>query len=620
MEPLARARRPGNAGGTQAFPGRRAQERSRERVWRKPHRAHASKWSEGGARGPRCYSGGPPTGPNPLDHRGPTPGISDPPAYQGPTAAGNERQPSAIRRAGSHRRALRRAHADRDHPCERPGAWDAGLVGVRSERFRRVTLTAEDVASLTVTDRTLSYDGDARLLRLGLQAYSLGIAYEFDPFFGLSISRVDPLPHQLEAVYEHLLKLPAVRFLLADDAGAGKTVMAGLLVRELKLRGLAERILVVCPANLAFQWQRELKEKFDEKFLVFKGGDVREQFGVNQWLEQKQIVTSLDLAKRGDVLPGLRQAHWDLVIVDEAHRMSARDEAHKSQRYRLGELLRDRADHILLLTATPHKGDPQNFTLFLQLLDRDAYADVRSIRKAMERQRAPFYLRRTKEAMIHFPERRADGRWAARPVFTKRIPRTAKLRHRRRGARPLPGGDAIREATEPARRGAAGRPQGAGGRVPDVPLPAPPRLQHLRHAPLARETGRTARRRPRPSRGPGAHGSARTARSGRPRRDGGRRTREDRTAARCRHPRRQCGAGARGGSRAPPACREGEGSRGLGRRGEARPAREDHARRRLLRPPRSTPPPLHRVHRHPPLPDGPGWRGGASASGASTAG
>ena len=306
-------------------------------------------------------------------------------------------------------------------------AWDAGLVGVRSERFRRVTLTAEDVASLTVTDRTLSYDGDARLLRLGLQAYSLGIAYEFDPFFGLSISRVDPLPHQLEAVYEHLLKLPAVRFLLADDAGAGKTVMAGLLVRELKLRGLAERILVVCPANLAFQWQRELKEKFDEKFLVFKGGDVREQFGVNQWLEQKQIVTSLDLAKRDDVLPGLRQAHWDLVIVDEAHRMSARDEAHKSQRYRLGELLRDRADHILLLTATPHKGDPQNFTLFLQLLDRDAYADVRSIRKAMERQRAPFYLRRTKEAMIHFPERRADGRWAARPVFTKRIPRTASF-------------------------------------------------------------------------------------------------------------------------------------------------------------------------------------------------
>ena len=195
---------------------------------------------------------------------------------------------------------------------------------------------------------------------------------------------MDPLPHQLEAVYDYLLKLPSVRFLLADDAGAGKTIMAGLLIKELKLRGLAERVLVVCPANLTFQWQRELKEKFDERFFVLKGGDIRDQFGTNQWLDQKQTITSLDLAKREDILPGLRQVHWDLVIVDEAHRMSARDETHKSQRYRLGELLRDSADNMLLLTATPHKGDPHNFTLFLQLLDRDAYADVKSIREAME--------------------------------------------------------------------------------------------------------------------------------------------------------------------------------------------------------------------------------------------
>ena len=306
-----------------------------------------------------------------------------------------------------------------------PGVWVAGLVGQRSEQFRRVTLTSDDISSLTIAGSALAYDGNGRRLRIGLQAYSLGIAYEFDPYFGLSISRVDPLPHQLEAVYEHLLKLPSVRFLLADDAGAGKTIMAGLLVRELKLRGLIERVLVVCPANLSFQWQRELREKFDEKFLVLKGSDIRDQFGVNQWLEQKQIITSLDLAKRDDILPGLRQVHWDLVIVDEAHRMSARDETHKSLRYRLGELLRDSADHVLLLTATPHKGDPQNFTLFLQLLDRDAYADVRSIREAMARRRAPFYLRRTKEAMVYFPERQADGTWNAKPVFTKRIPRTA---------------------------------------------------------------------------------------------------------------------------------------------------------------------------------------------------
>ena len=135
--------------------------------------------------------------------------------------------------------------------------------------------------------------------------------------------------------------------------------------------------------------------------------------------QRSRVITSLDLAKRTDILPGLRQVRWDLVIVDEAHRMSASDESHKSMRYKLGELLRDSSDHIPSLTATPHKGDPQNFSLFLQLLDADAYADVKSIREAINRRRAPFYLRRTKEAMVYFPERRADGTWAAQPIFTK---------------------------------------------------------------------------------------------------------------------------------------------------------------------------------------------------------
>lgn len=305
--------------------------------------------------------------------------------------------------------------------------WILGLVGTQSEKFRKVTLTSADLDTLTIIQPGFTYNGDGNLLRLGLQAYSLGIAYEFDPYFGLSISRVDPLPHQLEAVYDYLLKLPCVKFLLADDAGAGKTIMAGLLIRELKLRGLVERVAIVCPSNLAFQWQRELKEKFDEKFLVMKGQDIRDQFGVNQWLEQKQVITSLDLAKRSEILPGLRQVHWDLVIVDEAHRMSASDETHKTARYRLGELLRDTADNLLLLTATPHKGDPVNFTLFLQLLDEDAYADVKSIREAMEQRRAPFYLRRTKEAMVYFPERQPNGTWVAEKIFTKRIPHTVNF-------------------------------------------------------------------------------------------------------------------------------------------------------------------------------------------------
>src|SRR5262245_48559415 len=230
-----------------------------------------------------------------------------------------------------------------------PSSWVVGLVGSQTERFRKVTLTSADLKQLKIIDPRHSFDADGRLLRLGLQAYALGIAYEFDPYFGLSVSRVDPLPHQLEAVYDYLLKLARVRFLFADAAGAGTTTMAGVLILELELRCLAERVLIVCPANLAFQWQRELKEKFDAKFLVLKGQDIREQFGVNQWMDRSRIITSLDLAKRQEILPGLRQSRWDMVIVDEAHRMSAIDDSHKSLRYKLGELLRDTTDHFLLL-------------------------------------------------------------------------------------------------------------------------------------------------------------------------------------------------------------------------------------------------------------------------------
>jgi SNF2-related domain len=288
-------------------------------------------------------------------------------------------------------------------------SWSVGLVGLQTERFRPVTLSRADIQNLKIQEPACSYSGDCNLLRLGLQAYSLGIAYEFDPYFGLSISRVDPLPHQLEAVYDSLFKLARVRFLLADDAGAGKTIMAGLLIRELKLRGLADRVLVVCPANLTFQWQRELKEKFDEKFIVLKGGDIREQYGINQWLENRQVITSLDLAKRETILLGLEQVHWDAVIVDEAHHMSWSPPARKTARYALGELLRDHCDHLLMLTATPHKGDPVNFSLFLQLLDPDAYADVKSIREAVSRGRASFYLRRTKRGNGLLS--RTPGRW-----------------------------------------------------------------------------------------------------------------------------------------------------------------------------------------------------------------
>jgi SNF2 family DNA or RNA helicase len=204
--------------------------------------------------------------------------------------------------------------------------------------------------------------------------------------------------------------------------------MAGLMLRELKLRGLAQRTLSVCPANLTFQWQRELRQKFDEQFMVLKGDAIREQFGINQWLQNRQVITLLDLAKRETILPGLHQVHWDVVIVDEAHRMSWSPPARKTARYALGELLRDHSDHILLLTATPHKGDPEHFSRFLQLLDEDAYADVKSARQAIEQRSAPFYLRRTKEAMVYFPEQQPEGSWKARKPFKSRRGRQTTVR------------------------------------------------------------------------------------------------------------------------------------------------------------------------------------------------
>ena len=137
-----------------------------------------------------------------------------------------------------------------------------------------------------------------QLFRLGVEAHRLGLAYEYDPFFSLSIARVDPLPHQLEAVYDYFLKLPRIRFLLADDPGAGKTIMAGLLIKELKARGLVRRTLIVTPANLTFQWQRELKDKFRENFDIIRGDVLRANYGQNPWQERDQVITSISWVSR----------------------------------------------------------------------------------------------------------------------------------------------------------------------------------------------------------------------------------------------------------------------------------------------------------------------------------
>ncbi|OPY55327.1 MAG: ATP-dependent helicase HepA [Methanosaeta sp. PtaU1.Bin060] len=297
--------------------------------------------------------------------------------------------------------------------------------GLNTGKLHDPILFSEQLAALETTPENEPFDGDAGNFRLGVEAMRLALAHEYDPYFTLSIARVDPLPHQLEAVYDYFLKLPRIRFLLADDPGAGKTIMAGLLIKELKIRGLIKRILIVSPANLTFQWQREMQDKFKEHFEVLRSDILRANYGSNPWQEKNQIVTSMPwVSIIEDAKESLLRSHWDLVIVDEAHKMSAYSQDHKTMAYQLGEALSDRTDHFLLMTATPHKGDPANFSLFLRLLDKDVYADIKSLEEAMRRHEAPFYLRRVKEAMVTFPD---PDTGKVKSLFTRRLVRTIEF-------------------------------------------------------------------------------------------------------------------------------------------------------------------------------------------------
>lgn len=298
--------------------------------------------------------------------------------------------------------------------------------GKRSNKVYEPVLTKEQIESLNVSTGKSDYLGDSNKFRLGIESLRLALAYEYDPYFTLSIARVDPLPHQLEAVYDYFLKLPRVRFLLADDPGAGKTIMAGLLIKELKIRGLIKRILIITPANLSFQWQRELKDKFREKFEIVNGGVLRATYGSNPWQEKNQVITSVTwISTRDDAKDSLLRSEWDLIVVDEAHKMSAYDKDHKTLAYQLGEAMSDKTDHFLMMTATPHKGDPDNFCLFLELLDKDVYGNVKSLEEAIKRNNAPFYLRRTKELLVTFPDPETGQ---VKKLFTKRNVQTIEFR------------------------------------------------------------------------------------------------------------------------------------------------------------------------------------------------
>jgi superfamily II DNA or RNA helicase len=262
------------------------------------------------------------------------------------------------------------------------------------------------------------FDAEPRLFRLATEALRTRLAHSFDPQFAVSVSQVDPLPHQLDAVYKHMLRLPRIRFLLADDPGAGKTIMAGLLMRELMQRQDVRRVLVLCPKALTDQWRREMWERFRERFTLLTGDAISGAYGQNAWLDNECIVASVDLAIQEHVLPGLEQAEWDLVVFDEAHKLSAyrygigsNAKIDKTKRYQLAEKLAKKTKHLLLMTATPHKGDDENFRLLLSLLDETVFATQGGLRQALQRDRSPYFLRRMKETMRHF-----DGR----PLFLPR--------------------------------------------------------------------------------------------------------------------------------------------------------------------------------------------------------
>jgi len=297
--------------------------------------------------------------------------------------------------------------------------------GLTTGQVHEPILSAAQIAKLETSPDQEPFDGDPQRFRLGIEALRLALAYEYDPYFSLSIARVDPLPHQREAVYDYFLKLPRIRFLLADDPSAGKTIMAGLLLKELKIRGLVKRTLIVTPANLSFQWQREMKDKFRESFEVIRSDVLRANYGSNPWQEKNQVVTSVSWVSRiDDAKDSLLRSRWDLVIVDEAHKTAAYSADNKTLAYKLGEALSAMTDHYLLMTATPHKGDAENFCLFLELLDRDVYGNVKSLEEAMRRNSAPFYLRRTKEAPVTFPD---SGTGQVKKLFTKRDVQTIKF-------------------------------------------------------------------------------------------------------------------------------------------------------------------------------------------------
>ena len=269
---------------------------------------------------------------------------------------------------------------------------------------------------LAEAGRAWAFDAPGADFKLGLEAYRISQAALFDPMMAVHTSNVEPLPHQISAVYEHMLPRQPLRYVLADDPGAGKTIMAGLLIRELLMRADAQRILVVSPGSLTEQWQDELLEKFGVTFDIFSREKHEQCASGNFFGESDQLICRLDqLSRNPDFQEKLKNTEWDLVIVDEAHKMSATydgQSVNKTKRYLLGELLGLMTRHFLLMTATPHNGKEEDFQTWLQLLDGDRFYG--KFREGAHKVDVSDMMRRmVKEELLKFdgtplfPERRA---------------------------------------------------------------------------------------------------------------------------------------------------------------------------------------------------------------------
>jgi superfamily II DNA or RNA helicase len=309
--------------------------------------------------------------------------------------------------------------------CRNVGAYiEIDGVGLNTGRFYSNILTVADLEKIRLVKlKEKDFLCDSESFFLVIEGKRIRLAHQFDPLYAVNVSQIDPLPHQIDAVYFHILKQPKIRFLLADDPGAGKTIMAGLLLKELKQRGLVNRVLIVIPGHLKDQWIREMKEKFGETFKVIDRAVMEASWGRNVWLEENQVITSMDFAKQEDVMLSLAEAAWDLVIVDEAHKLAAYEygtgKMTKTQRYKLGERLSKNSNFLLFLTAIPHRGDPSNFRLFLDLLEPGFFATNEILMEATKNRENPLFLRRLKEDLKTF-----DGT----PLFPPRKVKTIKYR------------------------------------------------------------------------------------------------------------------------------------------------------------------------------------------------